>query len=97
MGKEVCSRVARVLENVVDKRDLKTTSHRHRRNSLMRFIGADLHKRSITFRVVETDGHQIRVVRRQIFIGSHVLCQLTVEATIGYEGLRNLPKRMPPG
>ena len=67
----------------------------------MRFIGADLHKKSITFCVVETDGHQIRVVKRQRimcceveriekFIESHTPCQLTVEATIGYEWFASL-------
>ena len=31
----------------------------------MRFIGADLHKKSITFCVVETDANRIIVVKRQ--------------------------------
>lgn len=67
----------------------------------MRFIGADLHKKSITFCVVETDGHQIHVVNRQRimcceveriekFLQSHAPCQLTVEATIGYEWFAEL-------
>ena len=67
----------------------------------MRFIGADLHKKSITFCVVETDGHQIRVVQRlrlmcceidriEKFICSHIPCELTVEATIGYEWFATL-------
>ena len=62
----------------------------------MRFIGADLHKRSITFCVVEKHQDNIRVVKRQkigcsdmkrieTFIQSHAPCLLTVEATIGYE------------
>lgn len=62
----------------------------------MRFIGADLHKKSITFCVVEKTHDGIRVVGRkrimccevhriEEFLKSHTPCRLTVEATIGYE------------
>ena len=62
----------------------------------MRFIGADLHKKSITFCVVEKVPDGIRVVGRkrimccevhriEEFLKSHAPCRLTVEATIGYE------------
>ncbi len=62
----------------------------------MRYIGADLHKKSITFCVVETVSgktvvHQrsrmqcCEVDRITEFLKSHVPYQITVEATIGYE------------
>ncbi|MDA1015393.1 MAG: transposase, partial [Planctomycetota bacterium] len=70
----------------------------------MRFIGADLHKRSITFCVVEKHQDNIRVVKRQkigcsdmkrieTFIQSHAPCLLTVEATIGYEWFAGLAEK----
>lgn len=62
----------------------------------MRFIGADLHKKSITFCVVETVGGTTVVIQRarmmccegeriNAFLKSHIPFQITVEATIGYE------------
>lgn len=62
----------------------------------MRFIGADLHKKSITFCVVEVVEGKSVVVQRarmvcceskriQKFLASQMPYQLTVEATIGYE------------
>jgi len=67
----------------------------------MRYIGADLHKHSITFCVVETDQQNIRVIKRQRvmcceihrieeFLKSHAPYELTVEATIGYEWFAEL-------
>lgn len=67
----------------------------------MRYIGADLHKKSITFCVVETDGNRINVVKRQrimccevkrieTFLKSYMPYELTVEATIGYEWFASL-------
>ena len=67
----------------------------------MRFIGADLHKKSITFCVVETDSGKT-VVRQRMrvncceveriaeFLASHAPYQLVVEATIGYEWFASL-------
>ncbi len=62
----------------------------------MRFIGADLHKKSITFCVVEVvQGKTIVVQRARIlcqdtsriekFVARHAPCLLVVETTIGYE------------
>lgn len=62
----------------------------------MRFIGADLHKKSITFCVLEVvDGKTVVRQRARMmcvdvnrvtkFLESHVPYQITVEATIGYE------------
>jgi len=62
----------------------------------MKFVGADLHKKSITFCVVELDGRATKVVGRkrilcnavkQIaqFLRSLGPFQVTVEATIGYD------------
>lgn len=70
----------------------------------MRYIEADLHNKSITFCVVETDGRGIRVVKRQRnmccevkrikkFVDSHTPCELTVEATIGYEWFAALAEK----
>lgn len=67
----------------------------------MRFIGADLHKKSITFCVVEvvsgkTTVHQrIRIFccetdRIAEFLASHTPHQLVVEASIGYEWFASL-------
>jgi len=67
----------------------------------MRFIGADLHKKSITFCVVEKHQDTLRVVKRQrlmccevhrieAFLKSQMPYQLTVEATIGYEWFAGL-------
>lgn len=67
----------------------------------MRYIGADLHKKSITFCVVETDHKTITIVKRQRimccevhrieeFLKSHAPYELTVEATIGYEWFASL-------
>jgi transposase len=67
----------------------------------MRFIGADLHKKSITFCVVEVhDGNTVIVERRRMlcvetgriekFLASHCPCQLVVETTIGYEWFAQL-------
>ena len=79
--------------------------HRHIRNILMRFIGADLHKKSITFCVVEKAADGIRVVARkrimcsevrriEEFLKASVPCQLTVEATIGYEWFAGVAERI---
>jgi len=70
----------------------------------MRFIGADLHKKSITFCVVEKRDDTIRVVKRQrllccemhrieAFLKSQTPYQLTVEATIGYEWFAGLAEQ----
>ena len=71
----------------------------------MRFIGADLHKKSITFCVVETVEREVRVVSRQRilcseverienYISSHGPCELTVETTIGYEWFAGLAEKI---
>lgn len=71
----------------------------------MRYIGADLHKRSITFCVVEKHQDNIKVVKRQriacsdmnrieAFIKAHAPCQLVVEATIGYEWFAGLAEQI---
>lgn len=67
----------------------------------MRFIGADLHKKSITFCVVEVDNGKTRVVDRkrilcrdtsriEKLLRRHGPCQLVVETTIGYEWFAEL-------
>lgn len=67
----------------------------------MRFIGADLHKKSITFCVVEVvDGATKVIQRRRIacceiepimeFLTAHTPGQLVVETTIGYEWFAEL-------
>ncbi len=67
----------------------------------MRFIGADLHKKSITFCVVEVVNGKTRVVERkrilcretsriEQFLASHGPCQIVVETTIGYEWFAQL-------
>jgi transposase len=67
----------------------------------MRFIGADLHKKSITFCVVEVVAAKTVVRQRQRllcscldqveqFLASHTPHQLVVEATIGYEWFADL-------
>ena len=71
----------------------------------MRFIGADLHKKSITFCVVEVVAGKIEVVKRQRlhcrevqrieqFLAAFVPCQLVVEATIGYEWFAGLAEKV---
>jgi transposase len=71
----------------------------------MRFIGADLHKKSITFCVVEVVAGKIEMVQRQRllcregerieqFLTAHVPCQLVVEATIGYEWFAGLAEKV---
>ena len=70
----------------------------------MRFIGADLHKKSITFCVVEEVAEKIVVQhRRRIlccdvrsiegFLASHTPYQLVVETTIGYEWFAGLVEK----
>lgn len=70
----------------------------------MRYIGADLHKKSITFCVAEeiegglTMKHRPRflccdVERIDKFLASHAPYQLVVEATIGYEWFAGLAER----
>ena len=60
----------------------------------MKFVGADLHRKSITFCVVEVAGRRTHVVRRQRILCKEVTkienllkslrgFQVTVEATIG--------------
>lgn len=67
----------------------------------MRFIGADLHKQSITFCVVETADGKTQVVERmriacretdriKKLLAKHSPCQLVVETTIGYEWFAEL-------
>ena len=67
----------------------------------MRFVGADLHKKSITFCVVEVVGGKTQVIeRRRIqcryadsiakFLASHSPYEVVVEATIGYEWFAGL-------
>ena len=67
----------------------------------MRFIGADLHKKSITFCVVEVVKGKTLILDRQRvlcreterikkFLVSHGPCQLVVETTIGYEWFAEL-------
>lgn len=62
----------------------------------MKFVGADLHKNSITFCVVELDGRATKVVERKRILCKEVQqiaqflrslgpFQVTVEATIGYD------------
>lgn len=71
----------------------------------MRYIGADLHKKSITFCVVEKDSDGVRVVARKRimcrdvgrikdFLKSQGRCRLTVEATIGYEWFAGLAEQI---
>jgi transposase len=68
---------------------------------VMRFIGADLHKKTITFCVVELVQGKTKIVERQrVFcsetrkiqklISKHAPCQLVVETTIGYEWFAEL-------
>lgn len=70
----------------------------------MRFIGADLHKKSITFCVVEIVAsktvvkHRRRVLCSEIdrieqFLASQTPCRLVVEATIGYEWFAALAEK----
>jgi len=70
----------------------------------MRFIGADLHKKSITFCVVEIVAGKVTVCERQRmncseveridrFLASQTPCQLVVEATIGYEWFASLAEQ----
>ena len=70
----------------------------------MRFIGADLHKKSITFCVVEVvSGKTIVHQRLRIFcceterivefLASHAPYQLVVEASIGYEWFASLAEK----
>lgn len=70
----------------------------------MRFIGADLHKKSITFCVVEIVAGKVTVSERRRmncseveridqFVVSHTPCQLVVEATIGYEWFASLAEK----
>ena len=67
----------------------------------MRFIGADLHKKSITFCVVELEKSKTVVVQRQrvlckevekirSFLKAHRPCELVVEATIGFDWFASL-------
>ncbi len=62
----------------------------------MKFVGADLHKKSITFCVVELVGRATQVVARKRILCNQVkeiaqflrslgALQVTVEATIGYD------------
>ena len=71
----------------------------------MRFVGADLHKKSITFCVVEKSSRGVQVVARKriacrevdrvrAFLQSHSPCQVAVEATIGYEWFAGLAERI---
>ncbi len=70
----------------------------------MRFVGADLHKKSITFCVVEIVDRRTRLIeRRRIdcrcvdeiakFLVSHSPYEVVVEATIGYEWFAGLAER----
>ncbi len=70
----------------------------------MRFIGADLHKKSITFCVVEIVAGKINMLKRQRlscreterieqFLTSQKPHQLVVEATIGYEWFATLAEK----
>ncbi|MCH7686509.1 MAG: hypothetical protein IH899_07490 [Planctomycetes bacterium] len=70
----------------------------------MKFVGADLHKKSITFCVVEVVGRQTHVVRRQRILCKQVTkienflkalgaYQVTVEATIGYDWFAALAEK----
>jgi len=71
----------------------------------MRFVGADLHKKSITFCVVEVVDRKTRVVHRQRmlckdvakierFFETVVPFEVTVEATIGYDWFAALAERL---
>lgn len=71
----------------------------------MRFIGADLHKQSITFCVVElvkgksTVVHRARIqcrdtARIEKFLRANVPCALVVETTIGYEWFVELAEKI---
>jgi transposase len=70
----------------------------------MRFIGADLHKKSITFCVVEIVKGKTVVIQRQRmyccevdrireFLTSHCPYELVVETTIGYEWFASLAEK----
>lgn len=70
----------------------------------MRFIGADLHKKTITFCVVDIVQGKTRVIHRQRIqcrevdrieelLRAHQPHQLVVEATIGYEWFAGLAER----
>lgn len=70
----------------------------------MKFVGADLHKKSITFCVVEIVGRRTHVVRRQRILCKQVTkienflkslgeYQVTVEATIGYDWFAALAEK----
>ena len=67
----------------------------------MRYVGADLHKKSITFCVVEIVGSKVRVCERtrlrcdqvdriEKFLAAQGRFQLVVESTIGYEWFAEL-------
>lgn len=73
----------------------------------MRYIGADLHKKSITFCVVEVDAGKTTVIQRQrilcketekikALLAAHASfpCQMVVEATIGYEWFAELAEKI---
>lgn len=70
----------------------------------MRFIGADLHKKSITFCVVELVNNKTKIVeRRRVqccqaericnLLDAHAPCDLVVEASIGYEWFAELAQK----
>ena len=69
----------------------------------MKFVGADLHKKSITFCVVELVGRATQVVARKRILCNQVkeiaqflrscACQVTVEATIGYDWFAALAEK----
>jgi len=70
----------------------------------MRFIGADLHKKSITFCVIEPIAGDSKVVERKRIdckdrkrivnlLASHSPCSLVVEASIGYEWFAELAEK----
>ncbi len=100
--KEIRTTRVTVLENVVNLWKRQFTSETATKgNQVMRFIGADLHKKSITFCVVEVvSGKTIVHQRMRIFccetdriaefLASHAPYQLVVEASIGYEWFASL-------
>lgn len=105
MGKEVRTIWVTVLQTwSIFGRTNSTSTAATKGNQVMRFIDADLHKKSITFCVVElVEGrtcvrHRQRISCREVDRLEELLRtqgphQLVVEATIGYEWFAGLAER----
>ena len=103
--KEICSRADSPLKRGQSMEGHFFTSETATKgNQVMRFIGADLHKKSITFCVVEIlSGKTIVRQRMRVqccegdriaeLLVSHAPYELVVEATIGYEWFASLAEK----